>query len=352
MQAAFKGRGMYLLTSYERYLNTAKGLASATIRNYIADVIPFLEYLNSQHLSLNTDSAGLTAFINRNGPEHVMREYRSLIRDYIVWLQEHRHLKSGKRGHARGSVVRSLAALRSFFRYLIREGAVPNAPIWAMRSTLMRQFTPKLSQRLPETLSEKEAFSLVEAPVRNHDQKPSALALRDAALLEFLYGSGLRVSEIITLNISDISLTKKVAQVWGKGNKTRLVPIGSAAAVALKRYLTEARPALSIRTEQVPLFLNNRKERLSSRGVQRVVERYSKIIALREGVHPHTLRHSFATHLLDGGADLRVVQLLLGHSSPSATQVYTHVSQNEAKRVYLDSHPMARKKSPRKEASV
>ena len=281
-----------------------------------------------------------------------MREYRSLIRDYIVWLLEHRHLKSGKRGHARGRVIRSLAALRSFFRYLIKEGAVPDAPIWAIRSTLMRQFTPKLTQRLPETLSESEASSLVEAPVRNHEQKPSSLALRDAALLEFLYGSGLRVSEIISLNLSDISLTKKVAQVWGKGNKTRLVPIGSAAFIALKHYLTEARPALSSKTEQNALFLNNRKERLSSRGVQRVVERYSKFTALRGGVHPHTLRHSFATHLLDGGADLRVVQSLLGHSSPSATQVYTHVSQNEAKRVYLDSHPMARKKSPRKEASV
>jgi integrase/recombinase XerD len=155
----------------------------------------------------------------------------------------------------------------------------------------------------------------------------------------------------VALDMDDISLSDRVAQVWGKGNKARQVPVGRPAAAAIQRYLDQARPELTASVMDQALFLNRRKGRLSTRAVQRLVQRYATAAGLREGVHPHTLRHSFATHLLDGGADLRVVQELLGHSSPSATQVYTHVSQIEAQKVYMRAHPLAGRKALKKEAT-
>ena len=346
---------MDLLLTYKRHLAAARGLAPPTLRNYVADVTPFLEYLEQQGLDLGSSDSSLRSFVVRHGQEHVIREYRSLVRDYVAWLLERRTLRSGRRagrrGHERASVVRSMTALRSFFRYLIAEGIAPDAPIWAVRSTMMRQFTPKLAQRLPDIVSEGESDTLLNAPAKRDREGSQALALRDAALLELLYGSGLRVSEAVALDMDDISLTDRVAQVWGKGNKARKVPVGRPAAAAIQRYLDQARPALTASVTDKALFLNRRKSRLSTRTVQRLVRQYATMAGLREGVHPHTLRHSFATHLLDGGADLRVVQELLGHSSPSATQVYTHVSQIEAQKVYMQAHPLAGRKALKKEAT-
>ncbi|MEX2599861.1 MAG: tyrosine-type recombinase/integrase, partial [Dehalococcoidia bacterium] len=242
-------------------------------------------------------------------------------------------------------VVRALTALRSFMRYLIQEGLVPDTPLWAPRSTLMRRFTPKTAQRLPDVLSAKDASTLVEAPghaAEAPSPERTALRLRDTALLELLYGGGLRVSESVGMDIDHLSLNGKIARLWGKGAKEREVPLGGPAIAALHRYLTEARPVLAGPESGKALFLNRLGGRLTVRSVQNMVRRYSLAAGLREGVHPHTLRHSYATHLLDGGADLRVVQELLGHSSPSATQVYTHISQTEARRVYLSAHPLAK----------
>ena len=346
---------MDLLLAYKRHLAAARGLAPPTLRNYVADVTPFLEYLEQQELDLGSGHSSLQTFVSRGGQDHVLREYRSLVRDYVAWLLERRTLRSGrragKRGHGQASVVRSMTALRSFFRYLIAERIVPDAPIWAVRSTMMRQFTPKLPQRLPDIVSQGEAETLLNAPAKNDREASQALALRDTALLELLYGSGLRVSEAVALDMDHISLSDRVAQVWGKGNKARQVPIGRPAAAAIQRYLDQARPSLTASASDQSLFLNRRKGRLSTRAVQRLVRRYATEAGLREGVHPHTLRHSFATHLLDGGADLRVVQELLGHSSPSATQVYTHVSQVEAQKVYMNAHPLAARKAAKKEAT-
>ena len=342
-----------LIEAYERHLASSRGLSLLTVRNYVADAVPFLEYLERQGAGPNADASGLRDFVSRLGEEHVAREYRSLVRDYVAWLLERRTLSAGRRagarGHGRASVVRCLVALRSFMRYLIGEGLVPDAPLWAPRSTLMRRFTPRAARRLPDIVAAAEAVRLVEAPaagdgpgVHRDDAKSTAMRLRDTALLELLYGGGVRVSELTGMDVRDLPSDARHARVLGKGSKARQVPLGAPAASALRRYIEDGRPRLVGPVAGGALFLNHRGSRLSVRAVQGLVRRYAAAAGLRDGVHPHTLRHSYATHLLDGGADLRVVQELLGHSTPSATQVYTHVSQQEARRVYLGAHPLAR----------
>ena len=342
-----------LLSEYRAHLTASRGLAPSTIRNYVADLVPFCEYLERQGIDLDNRASGLRRFVERRGPDSVAQEYRYLVRDYVAWLLERRGLRSGSRmgqnGHQRASVVRCATALRAFFRHLVSQGLAPDSPIWSSRSTLMRRFMPRVSRRLPDVLSPAEAVLLLEAPSRSRPTSPSsgraALALRDTALLELLYSGGLRVSELAGLKMADVVLESRTAQVWGKGQKARRVPVGRPAMAALRRYLTTGRPALGGANSDTALFLNNRGRRLSVRAIQQLVRRYALAAGLREGVHPHTLRHSFATHLLDGGADLRIVQELLGHSTPSATQVYTHVSRQEARRVYLSAHPLAQKRS-------
>ena len=174
--------------------------------------------------------------------------------------------------------------------------------------------------------------------------------LRDAALLELLYGCGLRVSEAANLDRENVSLEESTVRIWGKGAKERQAPLGSKARNALNAYLNWRRRRHES-TKTGPLFRNSRGGRLGARSIQRIVRNYAKRSGLREDVHPHTLRHSYATHLLNGGADLRIVQELLGHSTPSATQVYTHVSQQEARRVYLAAHPLAHAPAPERQDS-
>ena len=353
-----------LFTGYQRHMASSRGLSPATIRNYLADLTPFTEYLTLQGLALDGSSTGLRSFVERHGPQHVAGEYRSLVRDYVAWLLEQRRLQAGRRsgqhGHQRASVVRCLAALRSLFRYLTAQELMPDAPIWAAGSTLMRRFAPKVARRLPSTLTVTEAVHLVEAPQlhplarKRASQTPSVLEAaihqRDRALLELLYSSGLRVSELVGIQVHDVAFDTHTVRVVGKGLKARMVPVGRPALTTLQAYMAGGRPQLAQRAghaagdtaAQEAFFLNRHGRRLSARTVQDLVRRYALAAGLREGIHPHTLRHSFATHLLDGGADLRIVQELLGHSTPSATQVYTHVSKAEAKRVYLAAHPLAR----------
>ena len=338
-----------LLSAYQHHLTATRGLSPLTLRNYLSDLAPFLEYLERQGLNLDGPDGALRRFVERHGPEYVAQEYRYLLRDYVAWLLERRRLRSGRRagqlGHQRASVVRCMAAIRSFFRYLVREGLLPDAPVWAPRSTVMRGFTPRLPRRLPQVLSAGEAALLVEAPASLSSIKPPA-ALRDMAALELLYGSGLRVSELAGLDLADVSLASRSVRVWGKGHKARSVPLGRSAVAALRRYLDEARPSFAGARAVPALLLGHRGGRLTVRSVQALVRRYAAAAGLRDGLHPHSLRHSFATHLLDGGADLRIVQELLGHSTPRATQVYTQVSQAEARRVYLAAHPLAREAPP------
>ena len=332
-----------LIAKYERSLRSTRALSDSTIRNYVADVAPFLQYLDEQECPLETDARALDAFVRKQGEASIPRVYRSLVRDYVAWLLETRPVTSGRgagrRGHSRASVHRMLAALRSFMRFLIEHGLLPDAPLWHARSTLMGRLTPKLERRLPDLVSVSEAARLVEAPSDPDDDN----SLRDAALLELLYGCGLRVSEAANLNRENVSLEQGAVRVWGKGSKERQTPLGTKARSALRAYLS-ADDAPADRSR--PLFRNARGGRLSARSIQRIVRNYASRSGLREDVHPHTLRHSYATHLLNGGADLRIVQELLGHSTPSATQVYTHVSQQEARRVYLAAHPLAHARDP------
>ena len=345
-----------LLAAYQRHLAGSRGLADHTVRNYIADAGLFVGYLAAQSVDIANDAKPLRAFVERgtadaaNGSERQSRvnaEYRALMRDFVAWLGASR--RQAGRALAPASIVRCLGAVRGFMRYLITEAQVPDAPLWSPRSGLMRRFTPRVPRRLPDTLSAAEAQALVDAPTlrparEGSGPKPVALALRDRAILELLYGAGLRVSEVTGLDLRDIAPGGRRARVLGKGSKERQVPLGVPALASVQRYLDQGRAELRSSRSVNALFLNAEGGRLSQRSVQSMVRRQARVAGVDKHVHPHTLRHSYATHLLDGGADLRIVQELLGHSSPVATQVYTHVSRGEARRVYLQSHPLARKR--------
>jgi len=227
----------------------------------------------------------------------------------------------------KSSIGRKLAALRAFFTYLVREGVVARNPAELVA-------TPKREKKVPFHLSIDEVTALVEAP-----REGELLSLRDRAILETLYSCGIRVSELTGLDIGGIDLEEGLARVLGKGGKERIVPLGSKARSALAEYLA-ARNQTAVAD---PLFINARGGRLTRRSVARIVDKYILRIATMKKVSPHTLRHTFATHLLEGGADLRAIQELLGHSSLSTTQKYTHVSIDRLMEVYDKAHPKARK---------
>jgi len=229
------------------------------------------------------------------------------------------------------SIARKLATLRAFFKFLYREGYVKKNPAKLVAS-------PKVQKSLPKFLTVDEAFALMNAPKGDSFQ-----ATRDRAVLELLYSSGLRVSEMTTLDIIDFDIKESLLRVKGKGKKERIIPVGTKAIEAMKDYLAE-RILLKKRTSHA-LFLNNRGARLTQRSVSRIVNKYAGMIALKYGISPHVLRHTFATHLLHGGADLRSIQELLGHSSLSTTQKYTHVDVSHLMEVYDKAHPMAKNRS-------
>ncbi|MCL6448840.1 MAG: tyrosine recombinase XerC [Armatimonadetes bacterium] len=234
------------------------------------------------------------------------------------------------RGLARTTINRKLAAWRSFFRFLSREGAAPENP-WARTSHL------RLKKRLPAFLFEDDCRLLVEAPA-----EPNPLALRNRALLETLYAAGMRVGELVRLDLSDLDLQGRLIRLLGKGKKERLAPIGIPARDALQNYLDKGRPVLAEKGNPgQALFLNCFGNRLSIRGVQKIIEKYTHLCGLGRRVSPHMFRHSFATHLLDRGADIRAVQEFLGHARLSTTQIYTHVTRERLKQVYRKSHPRA-----------
>ncbi len=237
-----------------------------------------------------------------------------------------RYLAALHRRYARSSIARHLSALRSFYRFLRREGRVESSPLRLAPA-------PRRHRRLPQSLTHEAVAALLAAPPLDR-----VTGLRDRAMLEILYAGGLRVGELVGLTRGQIGGDE--LRVRGKGGKDRLVLIGTQAAGALQRYLTEARPHLA-RGQTEAVFLNARGGPLSTRAVQLIVDRWVRAAAVQQRTSPHVLRHTFATHLLDGGADLRVVQELLGHASLSTTQIYTHVSREHLKRVYAQAHPRA-----------
>jgi len=305
-----------------RHLLAQRGLTSYTVRNYMTDLLPFWHFLDDH-------------------PEQRLESIdRPFLRTYLHWLLtdarpmtggrgEVAPVRKGALGYVPRSVARKLSGLRVLFGYLVHEGDIPSDPT----ATLS---TARAARRLPTFLDVGEASRLMDATVAT---TPSGL--RDHALLEVLYGAGLRVSELAGLNVSDLELGQHQARVTGKGSKQRLVMLGSQAIGAIEEYLQRGRPLLQAPRDNGALFLNRDGGRLTPRSVQKKVKAYAIESGIEGSVHPHTLRHSFATHLLDGGADLRVVQELLGHSTPTTTEIYTHVTQASARRTYLSAHPRA-----------
>lgn len=312
---------------YKAHLSGERNLSGNTIRNYIDDLKPFFQFLH---------------FKNKYSLEEVNR---SLLREYIAWLMSSRLVKgntsSSKRGHIRSSVTRNMASVRSFFRFIIVNGVLPPDPLWNSGSRQSKVLIPKASVLLPKILSKGEIDKLLSAPNKfMFSFSSSKLKLRDMAILELMYASGLRVSELVSLDVKDVNTNRKLLRVLGKGSKEREVYIGNPAKESIEKYLSESRP-LIFKTKSVQaLFLNKFGKRLTKRSVQAMVKKYSSLIGLK--ANPHILRHSFATHMLDGGADLRIVQELLGHSSPATTQIYTHVSLAESRDKYLQFHPRAK----------
>jgi len=286
-----------------------KAVSIHTITNYERDLRHFNEFLDLRKATLEST-------------DHV------LLRDFLNYLYSERRL-------SKSSVSRKLACLKTFFKFLVREGRLKANPAELISS-------PRVPKKLPAYLAENETAAVVEMP-----QGTTLKALRDRAILELLYASGLRVSELVKLNEDEIDMRQETVRVLGKGNKERIVPFGSFAARAMREYFDEKHGAGLAKREGdggVPAFLSVRKvpRRISARDVQRLVVRARLGLKSGRRITPHTLRHSFATHLLERGADLRSIQELLGHESLSTTQKYTHVSIQHLKKEYDKAHPKAK----------
>jgi integrase/recombinase XerD len=232
-------------------------------------------------------------------------------------------------GRAPRSVARWTVAVKGFFAYLLGEGVLTKDPAANLES-------PRVWRALPKVLSFAEVEALLAAPARD-----DALGLRDAAMMEVLYATGLRVSELLRLRLGDLHLDAGYLRCWGKGSKERVVPLGSEADATLQAYLANARPALLGRRRTDYLFVNLRAGAISRQGFWKIIKKYGRKAGIRTPLSPHVVRHSFATHLLENGADLRAVQIMLGHADISTTQIYTHVNRERLRRLYEDFHPRA-----------
>jgi integrase/recombinase XerC len=299
------------IAQFLRYLRVERNAAEMTIKSYREDLMAVCEYL-SRYLQRTPAVAEIT-------PQQ--------LRTYVAALHE--------AGYARSSIARHLASLRTFFRYLQREGLVSSNPARPLRN-------PRPERKLPHFLTTAEIGRLLQAPDRR-----TAMGLRDAAMLETLYSAGLRVSELVGMNDSDIDWQAGLLRVRGKGRRERFAPLGRFALRALRQWLAQRKLAPGSSDADPPVFVNKFGRRLTTRSVARMLEKYLKITGLDRRTSPHTLRHSFATHLLNAGADIRSVQELLGHKSLSTTQVYTHLSTSNLLTVYDQAHPRARRSRAR-----
>jgi integrase/recombinase XerC len=304
------------------FLRYNRNVSPHTLRAYDTDISQFLSAV-----AIRTKTGAATVPVQAFTTEAV--------RDFLGTLHD--------RGISRASSARRLAALRTFARYLVREELLPEDPTALVGA-------PRKEQRLPAHLPVDEMNRLLDAPDRS-----TPAGRRDLAILELFYASGLRLSELVGLDLGDVNLSSRIARVAGKGGKERLVPFNRAAAEAIRRMLPDAPPsaALDARARppaarhaprRQPLFVNLRGGRLTTRSVDRIVRRYAREAAIDQGISPHALRHTFATHLLQAGADLRAIQELLGHARLGTTQRYTHLDVGRLMAVYKRTHPRAKKK--------
>ena len=292
--------------SFLSYLNVEKNCSGLTIKNYAADIAIFADFLTSRKRS---DYWKKLTILD--------------IRSFLAQLNAHKF--------ARKTIARRISSLRSFYKYLVRENVIASNPFTTVR-------TPKLEKKLPVFLEEFEINELLSLP------DDSELGLRDRAILELLYATGCRVSELVNLTKDRLDLANQYVLLIGKGHKERLVPIGHPAICALENYLVKSRRAILLKNnvrEHSYIFVNARGTPLTDRSVRRILDKYVTAMSLHKNISPHTIRHTFATHLLEHGADLRSVQELLGHANLSTTQIYTHLTTERIAKVYDKHHPRA-----------
>jgi len=282
-------------------------MAKMTIKSYNSDWMDFFNYLEKE-MKFDIKKIDICT-INH-----------SIIRKYLVYLNN--------RNLAKSTIARKIAAVRSFYRYLLKKGIIEQNPLDTVS-------TPKIPQRLPRYLEIEEINKVMKQPILLNNS-----GLRDRAILETLYGAGIRVSELVNIDVDNLDLSYGYVRVTGKGNRERILPLGNEAIKALKDYLNKAY-ILMVKDGEKALFVNKNGMRLSSRSIRDIVNKYCHKADIKGTFSPHSFRHSFATHLLDNGADLRVVQELLGHKKISSTQVYTHVSKSELRKIYHLTHPRA-----------
>lgn len=288
------------LWKFENYLKGVRGASPYTIRAYIDDLRPFIDMLDEMRIR---DFSAVD---------------RRVVRTFAEKLYDH--------GYGRTSIARKLSALRSFYKFLDTTGV-------ASADVVRKIPSPKRGRFLPHYLSVSQVAQLLDSP-----DTTTPVGMRDKAMLEMFYSSGVRVSELAGLRLDDVDLAEKEARVWGKGQKQRIALFGETCERAFRVYIAAGRRGLAEDPRTDQLFLNVRGGPITTRGIQYILTRHAILVGL-PGIHPHTLRHSFATHLLDGGADLRVIQELLGHARLTTTEIYTHVSQTQARAVYAKSHP-------------
>ena len=286
------------IDKFINYLKIEKNASPHTITNYTIDLNAFTAFLGQNDLA---------------SVDHLM------LRKFLAEMRS--------KNYSKRTIARKLASLRSFFKFLFREALIKTNPITALS-------TPKLDKKLPVFLDVDKAAKLVLCPKDDTES-----GRRDRAILETLYSSGIRVSELVGLDVNDVDFISGVIKVLGKGSKERMVPIGEPAVAAIRKYM-DNREVKKVR-EKDAIFLNKSGTRLTDRSVRRIVDKYIRACSIVEHISPHSLRHSFATHLLDRGADLRSVQELLGHKNLSTTQIYTHVTMERLKSIYDKAHPRA-----------
>ncbi len=299
-----------LIQQYAEHLRSERNVAPHTLRNYLSDLAQLQAFLLDRELCLDA-----------NGAVNVGKVDIHVVRAYLASLAKDRK---------KSSIGRKLAALKGFFRYLVTIGGIEKDPLLLIN-------TPKQEKPLPAFLSVDDAFRLMGGV-----KSQGALDIRDRAILEFFYSTGVRVSELVGLDWSDIDFQLGIIRVVGKGSKERIVPIGEVALAALKDYSLEVRKKWNLASKgATAVFLNNRGARITTRSVARLVEKHLRQAGIPVKMGPHGLRHTFATHLLNSGADLRVIQEMLGHASLSTTQRYTHLNLDQLTAVYDKAHPRA-----------
>ncbi|TCP59566.1 integrase/recombinase XerD [Tumebacillus sp. BK434] len=292
-----------LIERFIHYLAVERGLALNTLESYQRDLI------------------GYAGFLERSGIRDLNQTRRANIIAYLAELQ--------RKGRATSTISRNLASLRAFYGFLLRDGLIDGDPTANLES-------PKIEKRLPKVLSVAEVESLLEGP-----DTGTVAGARDKAMLELLYATGIRVSELVSLNISDVNINMGFLKCYGKGSKERIIPLGSVALTTVGDYLLKSRGKLLRDQTEDSLFLNHHGQRLSRQGFWKIIKKYAQSAMIDKEITPHTLRHSFATHLLENGADLRAVQEMLGHADISTTQIYTHLTKSRLKEVYAKAHPRA-----------